>query len=80
MGLSSSKVGCKDCGSITRKLTAPGPRCRSCHSVKKKARSLDAHGKRVLSNYNISAEEYWALYEAQGGSAICVVPGQTTEG
>lgn len=76
MGLSSSKIGCKDCGSITRKLTSPGPRCRSCHSAKKKERSLDAHGKRVLANYNITPTEYWALYDAQGG--MCYMCGPWT--
>jgi hypothetical protein len=63
---------CKDCGSTTRKLTAPGPRCTTCKRARRNAGRDKAHAARVLSVYGITGEQYWALYEAQGGKcALC---------
>ncbi len=67
-----NKRACKGCGSVTRKVTAPGPRCATCHrEARKQARRL-AHGRWILKTYGLTLEQYEALYEAQGGSCyIC---------
>jgi hypothetical protein len=63
---------CKGCGSTTRKLSAPGPRCASCHREVKAARKAAAHARWIEKTYGITAEDYQALYEAQGGACyIC---------
>jgi hypothetical protein len=63
---------CKSCGSTTRKLTAPGPRCQSCHREVQRARRLAAAGRRVQDTYSLTPEQYDALYAAQGGRcALC---------
>lgn len=63
---------CKGCGSRTRKLTTPGPRCASCHRDRKRAAREAAHGRWILKTYGITSEQYEALYEAQGGCCfIC---------
>jgi hypothetical protein len=63
---------CKGCGSVTRKVTAPGPRCATCHRERKKATRQAAHGRWILKTYGITSEQYEALYAAQGGSCfIC---------
>ena len=50
----------------------PGPRCVTHHRAVDKARKLAAHGKRTESTYEITAEEYWGIYEFQGGRcALC---------
>lgn len=67
----ASKKACKDCGSTTRKLPYAGPRCGACHRKVKQRRSLDAHAAYVLKTYGITGDEYWLLYEAQGG--VCYI-------
>ena len=62
---------CKSCGSGTRKLTAPGPRCQSCHRAVKAARKAASHELYVLKTYGLKAGQYQALYEAQGG--VCYI-------
>lgn len=63
---------CKDCGSTSRALKAPGPRCATCHRVRKEAAKEAAHGRWILKTYGITSEQYKALYEAQGGTCyIC---------
>jgi hypothetical protein len=64
-------VVCKDCGSGTRKLSTPGPRCASCHRDRKKATKAAAHGRWILKTYGITSEQYEALYEEQGG--VCYI-------
>lgn len=67
-----SRTSCADCGSRTRKLPHPGPRCATCHRIVRRGRSERAHGARVEATYGITPERYAALYEAQGGRcAIC---------
>lgn len=61
------KKSCKDCKSTTRKLSYAGPRCGACYRKVKQRRSLDAHAAYVLKTYGITGDEYWLLYEAQGG-------------
>jgi hypothetical protein len=58
---------CKDCGSTTRKLPYPGPRCTTCHRARKKDLKAKNHTSRMYKNYNLSDGEYDALYAAQGG-------------
>ena len=62
-----SKKSCKDCGSGTRKLPYPGPRCGQCHRAVKASRKDAAHELYVLKTYGLKAGQYQALYEAQGG-------------
>lgn len=63
---------CKGCGSLTRALPHPGPRCASCHRTFKRDSSAKAHARRVAKLYGITAVEYDELYRAQGGRcAIC---------
>jgi hypothetical protein len=46
--------------------------CWTCGRAQKASRSKAAHGKRVEKTYGITEEDYWALYELQGGRcAIC---------
>lgn len=51
---------------------APGPRCAThARAWKKRGREL-AHGRHVATNFDITADEYAALYAAQGGKcALC---------
>ncbi|AYQ98847.1 endonuclease VII [Mycobacterium phage NiebruSaylor] len=71
---------CADCiaeGIATWRPIASGTRVKRCathtRAAKKRAR-LNAHGRRVESEYGIPQELYWALYEAQGGKcAICQI-------
>lgn len=64
---------CKVCGpDSTRPAPHPGPRCATHHREERKAAKLRAHSAYVLRTYGITGEEYWALYEAQGGRCfIC---------
>jgi len=63
---------CKDCGSTTYKARKPGPRCTPCSRKFKantKRRTLDRYYRQT---YNLSLEEYEALYEFQGGKCyVC---------
>lgn len=62
---------CRDCKALglplTRKAKRPGPRCAEHARARRKALSEARWGARILSTYGITPEEYWALYEAQGG-------------
>lgn len=60
-------MACKDCGSTSRALKAPGPRCATCHRDRKKALREAAWARGIYARYGLTAEQYWALYEAQGG-------------
>lgn len=73
---------CKDCLAdaeeagveLRRRRPTPysGPRCKT-HDLKvRKERSVRQHGSYVETTYGITGEQYWALYEAQGGRCyIC---------
>lgn len=51
----------------------PGPRCVTHHRAFVKASKLRAHAIRVRNNFEITGEEYWAIYAAQDGMcAICL--------
>lgn len=50
------------------------PRCTTHWLARRRARRAAAHARRVETGYEISAEEYWAIYAFQGGKcAICQV-------
>lgn len=75
--MAEAKVkSCKDCGSTTRKLPYPGPRCTTCYRARKRVLKDKNHSDRMLKLYNLSDGEYAALYEAQGG--MCYVCGPWT--
>jgi hypothetical protein len=68
--------GCIDCadeGIITsRKAPHPGPRCATHHRAKRGKRKGYNQETRWKETYNITAEQYWFIYESQGGvCAIC---------
>lgn len=63
---------CKDCSNAKRDAKYPGPRCYSCHNIRKREVRLANHGRRTLTVYGLTPEQYQALYEFQGGRcAIC---------
>lgn len=70
------KKACKDCGSLTRKLPYPGPRCTTCHRDRRKTLRTKNHSSRMQKMYSLSDGEYDALYEAQGG--MCYTCGTWT--
>lgn len=49
----------------------PGPRCVTHHRAKRKTDRLRAHARRVEKSFEITGEDYWALYEWQGG--VCYI-------
>lgn len=66
---------CKGCGARGRMLTAPGPKCSSCHSSKESVDGVKAHANSVYRNYGVTGDEYYALLERQNGvCAICSEP------
>jgi|SRR6187402_1016806 len=67
---------CKDCGSTTRKLPYPGPRCTTCHRDRKKLLRAKAHSTRVAKTYQLAPGEYDKLLELQGGK--CYTCGEWT--
>ena len=64
---------CVDCGVRSKRPAPhPGPRCATHNREIRKARSEAAWALRISQTYSITAEEYWAVYEAQGGRCyIC---------
>src|SRR5699024_5017510 len=54
------------------KAPHPGPRCVSHHRAKAKARRNYNHGQHIQELYGLTTEEYWKIYNYQGGKcAIC---------
>lgn len=81
--LIASKTKCKDCvaeGVTTSRKPAltrsgkpvPGNRCVT-HQRARKSKTRDvAWERRLIENYGITAEEYWQIYQFQGGCCyIC---------
>ena len=67
---------CIDCaaeGVVTKRPAPhPGPRCSTHHRQVRRERGDRAWAKRIEATYGITADQYWAIYEAQGGRcAIC---------
>ena len=55
-----------------RKAPHPGPRCSSHARIKKALRRDNSWETRLKAIYGITADEYWEIYEAQGGRCyIC---------
>lgn len=55
-----------------RKAPYPGPRCATHHRAKRAMRNSATREQRWLQVYNISADDYWAIWEYQGGCCyIC---------
>lgn len=67
---------CKDCGSHTRKLDKPGPRCATCWRAEVLKRKARAHAQAIERKYGYTIEQYDALYKAQGG--VCYICGKAT--
>jgi hypothetical protein len=64
--------GCVDCPPGTRRpVTRPGPRCATHQRARKRAVAAKKHGEWIFRTYGITAEEYWAIYRAQGG--VCYI-------
>lgn len=63
---------CIDCppGS-KRPVTRPGPRCSTHQRARRKALADKKHAEWILKTYGLTIEEYWAIYEAQGG--VCYI-------
>lgn len=63
---------CKGCGSSTRKLPHPGPRCASCWKAVVKQRRERQHERRVQEEYGLGPGEYEELYQFQNRKcALC---------
>lgn len=63
---------CQSCGKKKGPKQVHMKYCWTCQRSVKEARSRTAHGQRVEDTYGISEEDYWALYEFQGGRCyIC---------
>lgn len=80
-----AKAACVDCtaeGITTRRPIATGtrkPRCATHARIATRRAKATAHARTVEATYGITGEQYWALYESQGGKcAICrVATGKT---
>lgn len=67
-----TRKACKDCGSNTRVLSHPGPRCATCWRKVQKERKQQAYDRHIADTYGLAADEYAALLAYQGGRcAIC---------
>ena len=65
------KPACRGCGSTTRKLLHPGPRCGECHRAEKKRKSLLRKDGYQRKTYGITQAEKEAVIEEQDGGCIC---------
>ncbi len=66
---------CIDCEAegiaTSRKAGYPGPRCYTHNKAQKSSRRKLTQEQRWLKVYGITAEEYWKIYEYQGG--VCYI-------
>lgn len=63
---------CKGCAATHLALPHPGPRCHRCHQIERKRVRLASKVRNVAGRYGLTAQQYDALYEAQGGvCALC---------
>lgn len=67
----STKGTCKDCGSVTRKVSKPGPRCSTCRVARRKEVSETRRLTYVARQYGLTQRQYTALLEACGG--LCMI-------
>ena len=75
MARSARCVDCQRDGVTTDRPIVSGvrkPRCATHERTRVKRSQVHAHGRMVEKTYNLPADQYWALYEAQGRHcAIC---------
>lgn len=66
-------IDCVDEGITTsRKAPHPGPRCATHHRAKRAKRNNTTREQRWQQIYNITAEEYWLIWDEQNGRCyIC---------
>ena len=74
--MSKPQKQCIDCereGIMSKRKTPhPGPRCATHHRQVRGERRNRSHAKRLEEVYSITAEDYAAIYDLQGGvCAIC---------
>lgn len=63
---------CKDCGSTSRKLPHPGPRCATCHRKVRRGASDRRRLTYVAKQYNLTPEQYAELTGRYSGMCwIC---------
>ena len=73
---------CKDCNPGARRprpAPHPGPRCATHHRERRKALREASHGQHIGRTYNLTPEQYQAIWEAQGGQCAgkCGATGRT---
>jgi Recombination endonuclease VII len=67
-------TACKTCGSTTRAVRRPGPRCATCARATRRTQRTQRHGNHVLRDFGLTVDQYWGIYAAQGGRcALCRV-------
>jgi hypothetical protein len=70
-----TKPTCKDCAvdglPLSRKAPYPGPRCATHHRSRIRLNRETAKGRRLVSTYGITAEDYAALLAVQNG--VCFI-------
>lgn len=67
-----SNKPCTDCGRKKSRTRLDKMRCTTCERAVKRDKGDQAFDKRMRDQYGITAEQYWALYEFQGGKcALC---------
>lgn len=64
---------CKDCPEASKRAAPhPGPRCATHHREARRGRRGTSWAAYILRTYQLSAEDYWRIYAAQGGRCpIC---------
>lgn len=73
-----TEKACKDCkaeGITNKRVMAtdrngnlrPGPRCVTHWRIYNRQQKDKAHGNRLRNNFGLTSEEYWLIYEYQGG-------------
>jgi len=63
---------CADCGGKKGRAYARRKFCGNCTRKKDKASKESLWAAYILRTYNLTVEDYWALYEFQGGKcALC---------
>ncbi len=73
----TARKGCIDCLTegittkrkpvVVRGKTVPGSRCSTHWRARKTVTKDTAWERRLIAVYNLTADEYWAVYKAQGG-------------
>jgi hypothetical protein len=67
---------CKDCPPESKRpvVDGPGPRCATHARERRKQISARAHARHIESNFTLTAQEYQAILDVQGGRcAICQI-------